>query len=648
MSIYSIAYTGLNAFQRALQVVGNNIANQATRGYSRQTVHLQAGVTQKYAGSYIGTGVAATNVFRNTDQFATNQIRGTLTAKSEYENFYLQAAQIDKLLSQDGTSISKTMQSFFDSLSQLNNAPADSSARDVALKQSQMLAQQFNFLQGKLDEYQNNSTQQITQSVNEINKITQGIAACNQQLMASPNAPELLDQRDELLKELSAFVDVSSFDQNDGTISVAIASGEMLVAGTEQRNLIVSTDRSSTLGTKVVLDNGAGQVDISDKLVTGKLGGLMNYEHTIIGQASQILGQMAIGLSQKFNAQHQLGMDMNNQIGQKFFTDFNAMDIQLRRSITSASNTGTATLAVSISDISQTKLSDYQLVITDAATNQARLISKTDGTSTNVTWSSSPPAPPAGQVQLDGMTITVDNIANLATNDTFTLTPTRGAASDMAVLLTKVDQLALASPVKTSAALTNTGKGDIALGTILNTTGVDKQYQIQFISDTQYQIVNVTDSLTSGPFSFTPNTNNTVQIPDSVNPSYTVTLSGLPAAGDTFTATYNAGGIGDNRNGLNLFGIQQSKMFSGGTTSLNDVYSDLLANVGAQTSNAKIGLDSADILYKQAVDFAESKSGVNLDEEAANLLKFKQAYEAAGKLMEISSQIMNTLIQIMR
>ncbi|CZG15954.1 flagellar hook-associated protein FlgK [Legionella pneumophila serogroup 1] len=649
MSILNIAYSGLNAFQRALDVTGNNIANFKTRGYSRQSIQFTPIASNRYAGSYIGAGVSVSSIYRNVDQFANAQVRSTLSYRTQYDAFYNQAIQIDKLLSQDGSSISVPLQTFFDSIGQLNSTPDNIATRGVVLKQSQLLAQQFNSLQTKLEEYERNSTLQVTESVKIINRITKELAEVNGKLLGNNNIPELLDHRDELLKQLSGYTDLSIFDQGDGTISVGIASGDMLVAGTQQRDLVVGTGKDSIFGTKIFLSSGGNnQVDITDRLTTGMLGGLIDYEKNVLGQASQLIGQMAIGLAQTFNAQHKLGMDMNSQIGKDFFTDFNSPGQMLKRSTASADNSGTAVLSVNISDISQVKLSDYDLIISDTGANELRLIRKSDGTSTTLTWSSSPPAPPAGQVVIDGMTITVNDLSQLANNDHYTLTPTRGAARDFALEIKDAYEIALASPVKTTASLNNTGQGQIILGPVLNTASVNKQFRIDFISDTQYNLVNVTDSTTAGPFAFVPNTNNVIQIPDGVTPSYSVVLSGIPKSGDQFTTDYNAGGFGDNRNGLILGNIQQNKIFSNGSETLFDRYGGLLAEVGGRTNQAKTSFESADILHKQALDFQDSKSGVNLDEEGANLLVFQQAYQAAGKLMEISNQIMNLLFDIMR
>lgn len=649
MSILNIAYSGLNAFQRALDVTGNNIANFKTRGYSRQSIQFTPITSNRYAGSYIGAGVSVASIYRNVDQFANAQVRSTLSYRTQYDAFYNQAIQIDKLLSQDGSSISVPLQTFFDSIGQLNSTPDNIATRGVVLKQSQLLAQQFNSLQTKLEGYERNSTLQLTESVKIINRITKELAEVNGKLLGNNNIPELLDHRDELLKQLSGYTDLSIFDQGDGTISVGIASGDMLVAGTQQRDLLVGTGKDSIFGTRIFLSSGGNnQVDITDRLTTGMLGGLIDYEKNVLGQASQLIGQMAIGLAQTFNTQHKLGMDMNSQIGKDFFTDFNSPGQMLKRSTASADNSGTAVLSVNISDISQVKLSDYDLIISDTGANELRLIRKSDGTSTTLTWSSSPPAPPAGQVVIDGMTITVNDLSQLANNDHYTLTPTRGAARDFALEIKDAYEIALASPVKTTASLNNTGQGQIILGPVLNTASVNKQFRIDFISDTQYNLVNVTDSTTAGPFAFIPNTNNVIQIPDGITPSYSVVLSGIPKSGDQFTTDYNTGGFGDNRNGLILGNIQQNKIFSNGSETLFDRYGNLLAEVGGRTNQAKTSFESADILHKQALDFQDSKSGVNLDEEGANLLVFQQAYQAAGKLMEISNQIMNLLFDIMR
>ncbi|CDZ78143.1 Flagellar hook-associated protein 1 [Legionella massiliensis] len=646
--LLNIASSSLNAFQRALAVTGNNIANSSNKAYTRQTAQFSPLPSQRYAGSFIGGGVNISAVRRHDDRFADSQVREALTTKSQYDTFYQQALQIDKLLSEKGTSVSTNLQTFFNALGQLNEAPDSLASRSLMLQQSQLLVDQFNSLQLRLDEYQRNNSAQISEAVAQINDISASLAEVNKQLTGAPGAPELLDMRDDLLRELSKYTNVTVVDQGDTGISVAIGNGQMLVMGSEYRLLGVNPNTSPQVGTEIYLVNGLGKIDLTNNLHSGMLGGLLEFEDSVLGTASQILGQMAIGLADEFNRQHTLGMDMNSQIGKNFFNDYNQGNLQLSRSIPESGNTGTGVLSVAISNISQTQISDYELIVTDTSTNQVRLIRQSDGQSTTLNWSSSPPTPPAGQLVLDGMTITVDNIANLANDDRYMISPTRGAARDLKLSIQDPRELAFASPVRLTTPLSNTGEGRISLGDIFNTgTPINKEYSIQFISPTQYNLVNVTDSTTTGPFPFVPNTDNTIMIPDSVNPSYSVILSGIPNTGDSFTASYNTGGYGDNRNGLKLAALQQSQIFDGSTESIFDKYSDLITGVGGVTYQAKTRSDAADILYQQAVDYRESKSGVNLDEEASNLLRFQQAYQAASRVMSVSNQIMDALFAAM-
>ncbi|KTC74687.1 flagellar hook-associated protein FlgK [Legionella birminghamensis] len=647
-NILNIATSGLLAFQRGLDLTANNISNSRTPGYTRQMLLLKSLPSQRFAGSFIGAGVSPADIKRNSDRFATQQVRETLTNKAQYDIFYEQASQIDKLLSQDGSSISSTLQNFFNALGQLNESPDNAASRGVAFNQSQLLVDQFRTMQLRLDEYQHNNSQQLQEAVNQVNRLTADIAQLNEKISVTGSAPELLDNRDELLRQLAQYTDVIVVDEGNAGISVAIGSGELLVNGTNHRNLAVIPGLNGQSGSRLAIENGMAAIDVTNNLHSGMIGGLLDYEENVLKQASELLGQMAIGLATQFNQQQRLGMDMNNAIGKNVFTDFNNASSQTGRSFPSSNNTGTGVLSVSLSDISQLKLSDYELFVTDTGTNEVRILRKSDGQSMIMNLTSAPPAPPAGQLSIDGMTITVDNLGNMANGDRYYINPTKGAAGQLALAISDPKDFALAAPVRVQAAMGNSGQGRAQLGDIIDTSSVNKDFRIEFISDTQYNLLNLTDSVSSGPFSFTPNSDNLVQIPDSLNPSYSIILSGNPVAGDQFNASYNTNGFGDNRNGLKLAAIQKETMFEGGTETLSDRYANLLAQIGSKTNQAKLRGEAADILHKQALDFRDSKSAVNLDEEAANLIQFEQAYQAASKLLSVASEMMDVLFAAMR
>lgn len=646
--IFGIANSALNAFYQGMAVTGHNISNVNTRGYSRQTIQFSAGPSQRYAGSFIGSGVTVSDIQRNSDRFANERVRDTQSVKSQYEAFFQQASQLDALLSQDGASVSVSMQDFFNALSQLNDAPDNLAGRNVVLSQSKVLVEQFNQIQNQINEYQNTNGRQLQEAVTSINQLTQNLVEVNQQLSSAPYSPDLMDQRDELIRQLSELTDVTVMEEDNGVVNVGIGKGEMLVLGADRRELSVDIGNPALNGTRILMNNGAGQIDITDSLQSGMIGGLLDFENDILTHASQLLGQMAIGMASAFNEQHRLGMDMNDQLGKDFFTDFNRADLQLGRSVAWGTNSGSGVLSVAIDDIGQTQLSDYELIVTDTGSNEVRVLRKSDGQSFTLNWSDTPPTPPAGEIVLDGMRIQVDDIGNLSDGDRYTINPTKGAAQDLQLLIRDPREIAFAAPVRTQSSLANNGTGDIRLGDVWDTSEVSKEYRIEFISDTQYNLVNVTDSITTGPMAFTPNQDNTIMIPDGLNPSYSVIVSGIPQTGDTFTASYNQGGIGDNRNGLLLNDIQHRQIFQNGNETLFDRHSGLIANIGSRTYQAKVSYQSADILNQQAVDFRESKSGVNLDEEAAHLLAFDKAYKAAGQLLTVANDMFAVLFSSLR
>lgn len=646
--LLNIATSALNSFQRALTVTGNNIVNANTSGYSRQVTMFTANGSQKLGGVFSGSGVNIDSVKRYSDAFINQQVRSNTSIKAQYETYYNQALQIDTLLSAEGSSISTSMQQLFTALGQLNDAPQSVASRGVVLNQSQRLTDQFNTMQKRLDESQQNTHAQIRDTLGIVNQLTSNIAAINTQLSHGEGNPDLLDARDELLQQLSQYVEISSNTSPDGTVNIGIAGGEMLVVGGVARPLSAGPFQANQGGTSIMLYNGAGNVDITSKFSTGMIGGLRDYESNILGKASQLLGQMAIGMAQKMNTQHKLGVDLQGRFGKDYFTDYNTDAKQRDRVAASTGNSGSGILSVAISDIGATQLSDYNLTITNAGAQELRVVRQSDGQVFTLNWTSNPPAPPAGQVVLDGMTINVDDIAHLADQDHFTLRPTRGAAGDFSLNIKNPAELAMASAVRTQANSSNLGTGKMSLGSITNINGLEKEYRIEFISPTEYNLVNVTDGTLAGPLTFTPNADNSIQIPDSVNPSCTLILSGIPAAGDQFTAGFNIDGQGDNGNGLKLFDLQQMKLFSGNTESLFDRYSSLLADVGSKANQARMGGTAASILYDQSIAQQQSISGVFLEEEVSNLRRFQEAYQAAGRLLAVASEIIDVLFDALR
>ena len=127
---------------------------------------------------------------------------------------------------------------------------------------------------------------------------------------------------------------------------------------------------------------------------------------------------------------------------------------------------------------------------------------------------------------------------------------------------------------------------------------------------------------------------------------WTVQVSGAPATGDTFSVGPNSGGTGDNRNALLLVGLQTQKILDGGSTSYQGAYASFVSDVGTQTRQLQVTSGAQAAVLEQATTAQQSQSGVNLDEEAANLIRFQHAYQASGKVLQITSTLFDTLLQL--
>ena len=297
-----------------------------------------------------------------------------------------------------------------------------------------------------------------------------------------------------------------------------------------------------------------------------------------------------------------------------------------------------AQVNVTISNSSDLTTSDYHLSYDGTTYTLTRL-------SDNVSWSAATLGglPPAGSPQgfaLDSGTTT------LAAGDTFLIQPTRSGSIDLRTVLTDPRMLAMAMPVATSATLSNTGTGAISAGTVTSTTGLPLAGNITLTFDATNNVFNVTGG-PGGTLAFNPTT-------DSGGVSYTLAgqggftfqMSGTPRNGDSFVIKANTSGQGDNRNLLALAALQDKKTLAGGATGFQGAYAQMVADIGATAREVKVNQTAQGVLLSRVTESQQSLSGVNLDEEAANLLRYQQAYQAAGKMIELASRLFDTLLNI--
>ncbi len=627
--IFGIAVSGLNAAQAGLVTTGHNIANANTPGYHRQSI-VQAAETPLFTGAgFFGQGVNVDNVLRSYSEFLESQVIRSDARSSYLSTYGAQLAQIDNLLADPAAGLSPALQEFFSAVNDVAANPASVPSRQALLSGGEALLARFDALDDRLSELFGSVNTQITSTVNSINGYAREIANLNGRIVVAQSNPllpanDLLDQRDQLIVELNKLVGTTVVPQGDGTINVFVGNGQNLVVGSQSFRLTPMPSVDDPARLEVGYQTGAGMVPIAaGSLQSGSLGGLLAFRNESLQEVQNALGRIAIGLARTFNDQHRLGQDLNGAIGTNFFAE--PQPVITARS----ANTGSAVVSAVLMDASALTTSNYRLSWSGGNYQLTRL---SDNTTT--TYATLPQT-------VDGLTINLSSGAPAA-GDSFLIEPTRYAARDLAMALTDTAKIAAGAPLRTAATLANTGSATISAGTVNapppTSVNLQQLVTITFTGATTFS-VSGTGTGNSVGVAYTSGGNITYN-------GWTLQISGTPAAGDTFTITANSGGIADNRNAALLAGLQVRNTLAGGTASYQGAYSQLTSSVGNAMHQIDISAVAQDSLTEQARQTQQSLSGVNLDEEAANLIRYQQAYQASSKVIEIASKLFDSLLGI--
>ncbi len=650
-NLLSIGKSGLFAAQAGLSTTGHNITNAGVAGYNRQTVVQATGPTLDTGVGFVGTGTQISQIKRYSDEFLNVQVRNAQASRSGLESYYAQISQIDNMLADQTAGLSPSLQSFFKGVQDMAANRASVPSRQSMLSGADTLATRFQALDERLGEIREGVNSTVQTSVTMINSYAQQIADLNDKIgtfaAAQQRAPnDLLDKRDQLVMELNTQVKATVMPGDNNSLTVSIGSGQPLVVG--QRAFQLAATKSPTDQTRVEVGYVTGSkvtVLADNALSGGTLGGALEFRSKTLDPAQSALGKVAIGLAIEFNNQHKLGLDQNGVAGKDFFS---VAPAYVGKNVNNALSSTTEVKAI-VSDPSQLKDSDYKVEHNGTSYDVYRL---SDNTKVIANYT-----PDGNPVSADGIDFRITGSG--AQNDNFLVRPTIGGAANFNVLIKDVASIAAAAPIATSAPVSNTGTAKISEGKIdaAFLTGAPALPVTLTFDDATDNLtgfpaglaVRVTDSagvVTNYP---APATN----VAFAAGSTYSfggisVTMTGAPGNGDTFKISGNAGGVGDTRN-IGLLGDLQTKnIFNNGSATIQSSYAQLVSTVGNKTREVQVNGDAAEALLTQAKATAADVSGVNLDEEATNLIKYQQAYQAAGKVMQIAGTIFDTLLSIGR
>lgn len=667
--LINIGLSGVLGHQNALNTTGNNISNANTPGYSRQEVQFESSISQRTSNGYVGTGVDVASIRRLADQYLVDQVRSDTSLASEQETLRSELSRLDDLLGGEDTGLSTSLNNFFAALQNAAEDPGSLPQRQLVLSEAQSVVNRFQALHQEFVQQRELVKTQMSENVADANTLLSSIAELNLAISESPGVArgdmpnDLLDQRDEAIRKLSEIVSVRVSSSGAGQVNVALTNGQALVVGADASQLGTRRNAEDPSRQEFTLTDGNRTQVIDEQITGGKLGGLRRFESEGLMPAFDKLGRVAIALQDTVNHQHQIGMDLEGDLGGLFFSDINSRDKQLARVVASGNNAppGDAVVGVDLTDTSRLPAGSFALQITSEDGRSYELI---DQKTNEVVNQGRLPTPLPAEINMPGFNIRVES-GTFSKGDRFLIQPTRLEASNISLQVKREEDLAFASPVRAQADSGNSGDASINQGVMFdvrnpNTNAPLSEFSVRgqlspplevyFNADVQYQIRDPQGNvLESGTYQ--PGISNKLFTEDPSNPDYRgfqFEISGNPKQGDSFTIGYNTNGVSDNRNAEFLAALATKNTMNNGSQSFTEGYAGLVEEVGVKTRQAQLDSDSGKTLLQQSTNQRESVSGVNLDEEAGRLIQYQAAYNASAKVMGVAQELFNTLLGTFR
>jgi len=669
--LLSIGTQALNANSTALAYTGQNISNVNTEGYSRQRINF---ATQQPPI----LGVAIQDIQRITDQFLVEQVWRDQAALSSSEQQAKKIELLDKLMVSDTTNLSAAMDNYFAALEGAVDDPLFIANRQLFLAEASALVSTFQNFDTRLEEQLTSLTTESRSIVSSINSITTNIATLNVRISSlassGQNYNSLLDERDQLIKDLSRYVSVDVLS-SDGGISktVVLSNGEPLVSSGQAVRLAIADGNPDPSQIQVQLFRGNSGSDITGLLGEGELGGLFNYRDEVLQPARNEIGRIALVFTETMNEQHRKGIDLDGQMGGDLFTPISEGQYSAK---TKNQTNVLSTTRLSYYDVTELMPSDYELEITGVDTFRIKRLA--DGvifdSSQMVDLGSVSQVPSGGAVSIDSssntLTVSLDGFTfNLSSSDTpikgdlFLLQPTINGARSIGLAIANPASLALASPLRVTSAQTNTGNLELKSVEVLDASEtsafrpgqLDRPIEIVFNAPVDgiytFNVYDLTDSanpqLIQGMDNLPYTSDEPIVLTDLAgNDLYQITFTNSPKAGDRFLVEYNTDGVSDNTNAVAMANLRNVETVNG--FSYQNAYGQVLAKVGTQANVVKVALLANQSILSSSEDALESVRGVNLDEEATRLIQYQQAYTASTRLITAYQDIFDSLISAVR
>ncbi|MFO1333931.1 MAG: flagellar hook-associated protein FlgK [Piscinibacter sp.] len=653
-ALMSLGIRAMNANYAALQATGHNIANANTEGYSRQSVVLETNGGQFTGAGFFGKGVNVATVQRAHSEFLTREAATSKSVAAADEARSAQLTQLEKVFPLGEAGLGYAASQMFNALVDVANKPSDTSSRQVVLARAGEFASKLATAGGQIETLQRGVTEELKASVTQANMLATRVAELNQRIASATGSGQtpndLLDQRDQAISELSAYVQVTRIDAGDGTVSLFVGGGQKLVLAGQATPLVTVPDSYDATKLQLGVNDSGSLRMLSQELLTGgSIAGLMRFQNEDLVAARNQLGQLAAAVAGSVNRQQALGLDGSQPPG----SGAPLLAVGAPRVLPASGNSGGGNVSISVAEPTELQASDYELLADPSLPAGSYTLTRlSDGSTQTVS---------NGSV-VDGMRITIGAPAPAA-NDRFLLQPVAMAAVSASLAMENTRGLAAASPVAATFDVDNIGTASVSAlsATAVNGAAAPLTATLTFTDDVgsySWELRDAGNALVrSGTGSWSAG--NPIRS-DAWTPAtpaqrydWALELNGVPRSGDVLTVGATPFPASDNGNARAMMALGEAGLVGqrtvGGTVvpgaSVTDAYANMLAEIGVRVQGAELAAQQSATIADQADADLQSKVGVNLDEEAARLIQFQQSYQAAAKMLQVAQSLFDTLLQ---
>lgn len=671
MSLLNVGARALLANQVGLQTTGHNIANVNTPGYSRQSVSLET-VQGRYTGNgYIGQGVDVQAILRSHNDLLTRQAAAASATKAGDSARLDRLSQLQDVFSGGTSGLGGAINDMMNAFSGVANTPTDMTARNVVLTRMDETATRLRDASNRLDEISTSVSAQLGGSLVQVNALAKSIAGVNAQIIEakgngqSPN--DLLDQRDQLIRDLNVHIQTTQIAADDGSVGVFVASSQPLVLGSIAASMSLGAPNafptSKTQQQLFFSMPGSSQpIELNQAMLGGgTIAGLLQFQNNDLAEGQNLLGRLALGISETLNTQNKLGLTLDGNVGKDLFKP-----LELLNAVTGKNNTSPNQMGLAVADVSKLQASSYNITFTTATSGT--VTRQSDGKLLDFSSLAELDAKMLGEgLKLTDGATPSGAFAGAGAKDQFLLNPMQGLAGQMQSQQYSPRELAAANPINAAMGTTNAGSLQLAS---LRATGILSATANGLTPPALGSGVKLTFTV-GPPTTFTPTGNANPPMDLSVTPpvaltpaggpfTYTpgqpisidgweVTLQGSPKTGDTITVgdakdpQYGDWYTRDAGNAGTMLGLRDKVIFDGAT--LSDGFSSAMAQIGTRTQSATFASKLSTAIADNLEQDRTAGAGVNLDEEAARLIQYQQAYQASAKMLSIAQNIFDNLMQ---